>query len=798
MKMKILQSAARLIAALLILSLILSLAVSAQEVCSPKYEIAKTPDGLFKVTDCRTSEQIVVLDIDPRTEAYTPPQPSAYPELTGFPVYFNNDGINTNIQPGDIDDDGQLEVCVPMGYAPYQSFFVIRNDGSNEPEFPKTATMGFDTTLYDCLSDGRIDYFVSNVDSGTWYEQFWDHQGNTIPGWPYMLDQSTQGWLTNSSMDDVSNDGICKIFAYGQKYVSPYYYPWIWGWDEFGNLLSGFPKQTTYQASAGYSTPAIADLDNDGQKEIVVALDTTASTILALKPDGTNAPGFPVSLNLGNPYHLLVGDIDNDGWNEIIFNTSSRIIVLSHDGTTKSGWPRKTYFFNYEPECQGAQRCGGGAGVLALADLNRDGTLEIACGTGNTTLKAMLFVFNADGTYYPGWPQLMTVSNLGFRGTAVGDVDGDCVPDLIFAGYNSPANQSGLYGYHIDGTTITNFPLYVSTTIVGAVSPVLTDLNNDGYLDIGMVTDSTGTPFGTLEFFNLAPNPYNRSCIEWPMAHFDIRNTGRYRKLYQIDKASSFSVDKVSVPADGESRMYLTACATTEGALPTNFNGDLSGQDVRFARNPINGSFTGPIIDHLDGTYSRYLVAPYSDDPLTTNLMCWINEFKLNTIIPVTFLGRPVVESFSPRVVKAGGSYTIAVTGRNFPADISSISDSPKLNLTGLNRISDTSLELSVNVASDAVGYQPLRLFGYERYSDPIYLIAYQPGDLLLLGDKPTLTDANMTWYGMEDPPGITFRLTRATTPNFSDPVVIHEGTDRNYTDPTVPSPILYYKVENY
>jgi len=797
MKMKKLLSAVRLIAALLILSLILSLAVSAQEVCSPKYEVTKTSEGLYEVMDCQTNELVGIFDQDPRQESYVPPQPSAYPELAGYPIYFDDAGVTANVVPADIDDDGKLEVCVPMGYEPTDSFFVFRYEGSNQPGFPKYAKIGFDPSFYDCSSDGQLDFFVSDTDSILWYEQYWNHEGNLISGWPYLLNSSMQGGVNLSAIDDVSNDGLFKVFARGSKYESGYYLPRIWGWDEYGNLLEGFPKQTTYQASAGYSTPVIADLDNDGQKEIIVALSTTNTTILGLKPDGSDAPGFPVSLNLGVACNGIVcGDIDNDGWTEIVAACGARLVVLDHQGQIKAGWPQATYFINYDPICAGLQKCGGALAIASIGDIDGDDLFEIAVGTNNSSGRAMLILFKADGskTSFTGWPIILP-TNTSASSPMIGDIDGDCQPDFVFPVSKIPASESGVYAYHLNGSLISGFPLYTATNV--SVAPVLTDLNNDGYLDIGIATDSIGTPFGTLEFFNLAPNPYNRSCIEWPMAHFDIRNTGRYRKLYQIDKSSLFTVDKLSVPADGESRMYLTACATTEGALPTNFNGDLSGQDVRFARNPVNGTFTGPVIDHHDGTYSRYLVAPYSDDPLTTNLMCWINEFKLNTIIPVTFLGRPVVESFSPRVVKAGQAYTISVTGRNYPTDVSAMSDNPKTQLTGLNRIGETSLELSVNVASDAVGYQPLRLFGYERYSDPIYLIAYQPGDLLLLGDKPTLTDANMTWYGMEDPPGITFRLTRATTPNFSDSVVIYEGADRNFTDSTAPSPILFYKIES-
>jgi len=796
--MKVIIRAVRFFAPLFLL-VFLSLIVWSQEICSPRYEINKNSEGLFEVIDCQSSELVAVFNQDPRMESYEPPQLNAYPYLSGFPIYFNDNGINTNVIPADIDNDQQLEICLPHGANPNYYYYIFRADGSNQPGFPKTArVVGVDTAIYDCLTDGNLDYFISKVaDGGIWEEQFWDALGSTLLGWPYLINQSTQGWITNTSIDDVSNDGIYKIFAYGQKYQSSYYYPWIWGWDEFGNLLQGFPKQTTIQASAGYTTPAIADLDNDGQKEIIVALNDTETTILALKPDGSNAPGFPVSLNMGKAKGVVCGDIDNDGWMEIIL-ACGRLVALDHEGKLKHGWPQATFFLNYDPICQGLQKCGGGIGGITLGDIDQDGLLEIAVGTNNDSGTAMLMIFRADGNYsfYNGWPIFLPANTAGLA-AAIGDVNGDCQPDLIFAISRIPSNLSGLYGYGLDGQALAGFPLNTTTTIpTFGATPVLTDLNSDGYLDIGIATDSIGSPFGTLEFFNLAPNPYNRSCIEWPMAHFDIRNTGRYRKLYQIDKNSSFTVDKTAIPADGESKMFLTACATTEGQLPSNFNGDLSGQDVRFARNPINGTFTGPIIDHSDGSYSRYLVAPYSDDPLTTNLMCWINEFKLNTIIPVTFWGRPVVSSYTPNLLIAGKRYTITICGRNFPFNITAESNSSNFKITDLRYKGEDEVEIDVSVSELAEGYYSIKLFGYKRLSEPMTFIVYNIKDLLLLGNKPSTTDANLYWVGLDDYPDIQFKLIRATNPDFSDAEKIYEGTNRNYIDPEIPNQIYYYKVE--
>src|SRR5256885_1784346 len=54
-------------------------------------------------------------------------------------------------------------------------------------------------------------------------------------------------------------------------------------------LLPGFPRQLT---SDGASSPALADLDGDNKNELVFG--TSDGRIHALRPDGSELPGFPV------------------------------------------------------------------------------------------------------------------------------------------------------------------------------------------------------------------------------------------------------------------------------------------------------------------------------------------------------------------------------------------------------------------------------------------------------------------------------------------------------------------------
>src|SRR5262249_35827067 len=118
----------------------------------------------------------------------------------------------------------------------------------------------------------------------------------------------------------------------------------------------------------------------------------------------------------------VVGDINNDG----------RADVVISDGTHVS------WFSNSGPDTTGAWQGFGGAttisaapaspGVLAIADVNKDGALDLIVGapTGN---KLLLNSSTTPGTFTADAAALGS----GAVAIAVGDLNGDTYPDLVIA-----------------------------------------------------------------------------------------------------------------------------------------------------------------------------------------------------------------------------------------------------------------------------------------------------------------------------------------------------------------------------
>ncbi len=233
------------------------------------------------------------------------------------------------------------------------------------------------------------------------------------------------------------------------------------------DVKPGFPLDL--QAS-GDSSPTMADLDGNGVLDIIMA--TADGRVHALDgATGAELPGWPVTTALdvlhtgsaafataavSSQVHesilssVAVGDLDENGTLQVVVaSTQGHLYVFDSTGALRPGFPVSTTPAFSDPAIRNvANRLDPGFfATPALADLDRDGKLEIVIGA----MDRHLYVWREDGTPQPGFPILMidrtvtTVNPLtdqvtwnlsggqpvGSRGTkivaspAVGDIDGD-------------------------------------------------------------------------------------------------------------------------------------------------------------------------------------------------------------------------------------------------------------------------------------------------------------------------------------------------------------------------------------
>jgi hypothetical protein len=194
-----------------------------------------------------------------------------------------------------------------------------------------------------------------------------------------------------------------------------------------------------------YSSPAVADLDNDGSVEVIdsaysiVALDGESGEMEWRMASGHDR-SEPEASSVGRTWPgIIVADVDADEQIEIVTaHSGGYVSVYERDGYFASGWPQQP---------TGLELRG-----LSVSDLEGDGTLEIIA-TGAVYGKVNTWVYEHAGMLRPGWPQLSNDSGYAHgifnANAAVGDLDGDNYGELVI-----PSDVHYICAYERNGAQI--------------------------------------------------------------------------------------------------------------------------------------------------------------------------------------------------------------------------------------------------------------------------------------------------------------------------------------------------------
>lgn len=240
---------------------------------------------------------------------------------------------------------------------------------------------------------------------------------------------------------------------------------------------------------------AVADLNNDGQLDIVVA--TLSGNLQAINSaTGTSvSQSFPVVLGNGSQLPVTIANIDADPNPEILISTTStgQLFAINHDGSQ---------LFQKNIGTQVKSGC-------VVANITGDANPEII----QLAYNGDMYVMTNTGVNLPGFPH-----NIG--------QNVECTP--VIANFDT-GGQSGivfgdtngkLHSFRIDGTESPNFPITLSGNI--KVSPALGDFDQDGDLDIAFPND-TG--------FYVMDIKRNASAYKWALW---MGNNARSGNVYQV------------------------------------------------------------------------------------------------------------------------------------------------------------------------------------------------------------------------------------------------------------------------
>ncbi|MEW6249993.1 MAG: FG-GAP-like repeat-containing protein [Planctomycetota bacterium] len=286
----------------------------------------------------------------------------------------------------------------------------------------------------------------------------WTAGGAAFPGFPAAAWWHI--WNMTPAVGDIDADGDLEIVTAcsgTERYVYAYHHD--------GTPVSGFPRWTTGE-NAGAC--CLADLDGDGALEILV--QPRGRPIYAFRGDGSIVPGWPVNVATaeGGSQTPAVGDLDNDGIPEVVATvqgTNSQLVVVHPDGTALPGFPLPVVYF---------------VGSPVLADLDRDGDLEIIAPVGY-----WMYAWHHDAQVVAGFPVRCGNYSI-YASPAVGDIDRDGRLEIVFG------SQGGqVYVVRDDGTLAPGWPVSAAGNV--HATPSLADVDGDGRLEIFVTCPTSGS-----------------------------------------------------------------------------------------------------------------------------------------------------------------------------------------------------------------------------------------------------------------------------------------------------------------
>ncbi len=369
--------------------------------------------------------------------------------------------------------------------------------------------------MADLLGDGKKEVVVLGASNQIFA---YKKDGTLLPNFPVTVTTGDH-FKWPAVVDDIDGDGKQEIIAAAITSTNTARIYIVRG---DGTLYAGWPMPEVSiwnGASISDVTPAIADIDGDGQKELVFySKDSLGNPYLhAYHKDGLEVTGFPVYLNLLNASiqsAVTIADLYGDGKKEIILGDYDKLYVFDRFGNLLPGWPYQTIPVNGKVELFQS--------TPAVGDLYGNGKLEIiATAMPNGSLgngsDMLLYALNPDGTIVTGFPH--STGQIQYTGWPL---NSPSVGDFERTGKDEVAVGSMYLSIHtLTGTkTIAQFP--------NRAAPAVSDVKGDGNFEFaasGCTFLGFANPDGTsLWQSGSIPSP---ACFYDPAVTADLDNNGK-------------------------------------------------------------------------------------------------------------------------------------------------------------------------------------------------------------------------------------------------------------------------------
>lgn len=426
----------------------------------------------------------------------------------------------------DIDGNGVQEIVCPTN----RGLRVLRSDGTPYPGWPRDTLANYRTpaAFADLDGDGRYEIIIitpSQIHVYTWI-------GEQYPFWPRPFNGGTHAFGNSlPTVGDIDGNGSLEITAIenggkirvwrenGAEYV-PAQAP------SFGNVVA------TNSTSNALPQARIVDLNRDGRPELIAYGDDLRVF------DGISGRPYPdQSVSPVKASHwailaLVIGDFDGDNHRDIayvatdspegnyILNVITIPTEVDSDGSllktqamSLPGWPR-----TLDPTADRFLLY-----AMSAGDLDGDGIPEILFAPYSLG-EGRLYAFKANGDPVASDSSDGLFAHLPGSASAVAivDIDNDQTPEIVLRIGELLFGPDQIFAFRPDGRFVPGYPIVFgigsSTTLS---TPIVGDVNADGRADM-VTVQSTGTSVAVWDL----TVPYSRRKRPWPQYQADYWNSG--------------------------------------------------------------------------------------------------------------------------------------------------------------------------------------------------------------------------------------------------------------------------------
>ena len=486
----------------------------------------------------------------------------------------------------------------------FQLLLLGGGGGSLVPDFTPqerfvTGKLPQAVAMVDLNGDGKPDLVVANQgDNAVSVMLNYTVPGGSIPSFSGQTFATGNGPSAVAAAD-LNGDGIpdLVIANYVDNTVSV-----LFNTTATGASTLSLAAQKTFATGNGPSSIAIADINGDGLRDLIVAnlLDGTVSVLLNTTPPGAATPSFAAQKSFAvgaAPRSVATADFNRDGMPDLVFgnSTSNTISVLLN--TTSQGASTPSF------AAQQTFATGNGPSSVAAADVNQDGMPDVIAVNQSDATVSVLLNAMAPGASTASFANQQTfATGIGPAFLAVADINGDAKSDLIVAN-SSDRTLSVLLNVTAPGAARPSFATQQTFATGGdPVSIAVADVNDDNKLDLAVCNfvDNTvsvllnltalptttfdanslvsepvpGAPFGSVALADMNGDGKSDLITSRQDASAMLNTTppGATTATFaapQIIATSGLSADPADVNGDGKPDLIVTTSSTLSVLLNT-------------------------------------------------------------------------------------------------------------------------------------------------------------------------------------------------------------------------------------